>query len=159
MAPARNTLLIPDAACGNLALSQARAEAVLIALQFRRLPVEGFVANGYGEANPVADNGTEAGREANRRIEFALIGGPAPKAAKPAVAAPASGTGTKDDAARPRSETTLSTAGDPSLTVAAAAPATPELGVTRSITLTLEPEVTFAPTDETTLRPRRRADP
>lgn len=59
---------------GNQALSQARAEAVLVALQGRRIDVSGITAVGYGEANPIADNGTEAGREANRRIEFVLKG-------------------------------------------------------------------------------------
>jgi len=59
---------------GNQALSQARAEAVLVALQGRRIDVSGMTALGYGEANPIADNATEAGREANRRIEFVLKG-------------------------------------------------------------------------------------
>ena len=58
---------------GNLALSQARAEAVLLALQGRQVDVSGMVAKGYGEGVPVADNGTEAGREANRRIEFTFV--------------------------------------------------------------------------------------
>ena len=62
---------------GNRALSQARAEAVLLALQGRRVQVGGFVAKGYGEGVPVADNGTEEGREANRRIEFTLLEAPA----------------------------------------------------------------------------------
>jgi OOP family OmpA-OmpF porin len=35
--------------------------------------VSGIVAKGYGEADPIADNSTEAGREANRRIEFRLL--------------------------------------------------------------------------------------
>jgi OOP family OmpA-OmpF porin len=61
---------------GNQALSQARAEAVLLALQGRRLAIEGFIAVGYGESRPIADNETEEGREANRRIEFTLIGPP-----------------------------------------------------------------------------------
>lgn len=60
---------------GNLALSQARAEAVLVALQGRQVDVSGMRAVGYGEGVPIADNGSEAGRETNRRIEFTLIGG------------------------------------------------------------------------------------
>jgi OOP family OmpA-OmpF porin len=58
---------------GNLALSQARAEAVLLALQGRGIDVTGLTAKGYGEAVPIADNGSEEGREANRRIEFTLL--------------------------------------------------------------------------------------
>lgn len=57
----------------NLSLSQARADAVLIALQGRRVDVSGFVAKGYGESAPIADNDTEEGREKNRRIEFNLV--------------------------------------------------------------------------------------
>ena len=65
---------------GNLALSQARAEAVMVALQGRQVDVSGMRAVGYGEGVPIADNGEEAGREANRRIEFTLIGGTVAKA-------------------------------------------------------------------------------
>ena len=57
----------------NQQLSQDRADAVLTALRARRVPVSTFEAIGYGEENPIADNGTEEGREANRRIEFDLI--------------------------------------------------------------------------------------
>jgi OOP family OmpA-OmpF porin len=71
---------------GNKALSQARAEAVLVALQGRRVDTSGMTAVGYGEATPIADNQTEEGREANRRIEFVLQG-------LPAVAEAAEGTG------------------------------------------------------------------
>ncbi len=57
----------------NQNLSQQRAEAVLAALRMRRVLTGNFAAVGYGEARPIADNGTEDGREANRRIEFRLI--------------------------------------------------------------------------------------
>jgi OmpA-OmpF porin, OOP family len=65
---------------GNRALSQARAEAVLVALQGRRVDVSRMKAVGYGESRPVADNDSDEGREANRRIEVTLIG------ARPATA-------------------------------------------------------------------------
>lgn len=57
----------------NLALSQRRADTVLSALLARRVPVSQLRAVGYGETRPIADNSTEEGREANRRIEFTLI--------------------------------------------------------------------------------------
>lgn len=57
----------------NLSLSQARADAVLIALQGRQVDVSGFVAKGYGESAPIADNDTPEGRETNRRIAFNLV--------------------------------------------------------------------------------------
>ena len=57
----------------NRDLSQSRANAVLAALRLRRVPVATLRAVGYGEEDPIADNDTEEGREANRRIEFRLI--------------------------------------------------------------------------------------
>ncbi|MGB0440420.1 MAG: OmpA family protein, partial [Paracoccaceae bacterium] len=57
----------------NQELSQARAQAVLDALFSRRVLTGSYTARGYGEAQPIADNGSETGREANRRIEFVLI--------------------------------------------------------------------------------------
>ena len=57
----------------NQQLSQARAQTVLNELRARRVLTGTYVATGYGEAIPIADNGTEEGREANRRIEFHLI--------------------------------------------------------------------------------------
>ncbi|RBI86725.1 hypothetical protein DRV85_04700 [Rhodosalinus halophilus] len=57
----------------NLELSQARAQAVLDELRNRRVLTASFRAEGYGESEPIADNSTEEGREANRRIEFRLI--------------------------------------------------------------------------------------
>ncbi|MDO6484680.1 OmpA family protein [Shimia thalassica] len=57
----------------NQALSQTRAQSVLNALAERRLLTSTFTAKGYGESQPIDDNDTEEGREANRRIEFVLI--------------------------------------------------------------------------------------
>ena len=57
----------------NQKLSQTRAEAVLDALRNRRVPIAAYVATGFGEAEPIADNDTADGREANRRIEFSLF--------------------------------------------------------------------------------------
>jgi OOP family OmpA-OmpF porin len=56
----------------NLQLSQSRATAVLIELQRRKVLTTNYVAKGYGEVEPIADNETEEGREINRRIEFKL---------------------------------------------------------------------------------------
>ena len=57
----------------NQQLSQARADAVLNAIMSRRVLTSNLSARGYGESQPIADNGTEDGREANRRIEFKLL--------------------------------------------------------------------------------------
>ena len=99
---------------GNRALSQARAEAVLLALQGRGVDVTNISAKGYGEANPIADNDTEEGREANRRIEFALIGQPAaPAALAPAAPAPAAAP-TEGTAEAPAAASDDTTAAAPS---------------------------------------------
>ncbi|NNK79667.1 MAG: OmpA family protein, partial [Litoreibacter sp.] len=57
----------------NLNLSQERADAVLAGLMERRILTRNITAKGYGETVPIADNGTEEGREINRRIEFRLL--------------------------------------------------------------------------------------
>ncbi len=57
----------------NQQLSQARADAVLNQIMARRVLTSNLSAKGYGETEPVADNKTEDGREANRRIEFRLV--------------------------------------------------------------------------------------
>ncbi len=57
----------------NLALSQARADAVMAALLEKGLTLVFLSAQGYGESVPIADNETEEGRARNRRIEFRLV--------------------------------------------------------------------------------------
>jgi len=57
----------------NQTLSQTRAEAVLNALAGRRVNTDMLTAIGFGEERSIATNETDAGREANRRIEFKLI--------------------------------------------------------------------------------------
>jgi OOP family OmpA-OmpF porin len=57
----------------NEQLSQDRADTVIAELRNRRVATGGFVATGFGETQPIADNKTEEGREENRRIEFNLI--------------------------------------------------------------------------------------
>ncbi|MGB7270071.1 MAG: OmpA family protein [Albidovulum sp.] len=57
----------------NLALSDQRARAIIVALQSRRVLTGHLEAVGYGETTPIEANNTEAGREANRRIEFRLL--------------------------------------------------------------------------------------
>ncbi|MGV6850332.1 MAG: OmpA family protein [Marinibacterium sp.] len=57
----------------NLALSQQRADAVLTELARRDVRITSLRTKGYGESRPIAENDSEEGREANRRIEFHLI--------------------------------------------------------------------------------------
>lgn len=58
---------------GNLTLSQDRANAVLSAMNEAGIPARHLTSQGYGETRPIADNDTEEGRDANRRIEFMLL--------------------------------------------------------------------------------------
>lgn len=57
----------------NLDLSRRRAAAVQAALK-TQITVSGvtLAVSGRGEADPVADNGTDAGRQANRRVSVAF---------------------------------------------------------------------------------------
>lgn len=57
----------------NQDLSQRRAEAVVRALVARGVPPEKLRARGYGTQRPIADNDTDEGRAANRRVEFQIV--------------------------------------------------------------------------------------
>ena len=59
----------------NLKLSQRRADAVRKYLVQSGVNMDWVKAIGYGETQPIADNATEAGRRANRRIELRVLGG------------------------------------------------------------------------------------
>jgi outer membrane protein OmpA-like peptidoglycan-associated protein len=54
----------------NLALSQARAEAVLGHLVTAGIDAGRLTAQGFGEALPIADNVSQEGKAVNRRIEI-----------------------------------------------------------------------------------------
>ena len=54
----------------NLALSQARAEAVRTYLAGKGIPAEMVMVSGQGPDRPVAENSNAEGRARNRRIEF-----------------------------------------------------------------------------------------
>lgn len=56
----------------NLRLSERRAAAVRQYLVTRGLDESRLTAEGYGESQPVGDNGTEEGRAQNRRVELRI---------------------------------------------------------------------------------------
>jgi outer membrane protein OmpA-like peptidoglycan-associated protein len=58
----------------NVDLSKRRAKAVLDHLvRNGQVAPERLESEGYGPDRPIADNETEAGREANRRVEFTIV--------------------------------------------------------------------------------------
>ena len=61
----------------NLGLSQRRAQAVNDFLVSQDVVAARLSAEGYGEGRPVADNGTEEGRQKNRRVDLVIQDAPA----------------------------------------------------------------------------------
>lgn len=57
-------------AAANVALSDARAKAVVAYLVKQGVAANALTAKGYGADKPIADNATDDGRARNRRVEF-----------------------------------------------------------------------------------------
>jgi outer membrane protein OmpA-like peptidoglycan-associated protein len=57
----------------NMTLSQQRAQSVADYLAMRGVARARMGVRGYGETQPIADNSTEAGRAANRRVEIKVV--------------------------------------------------------------------------------------
>jgi OOP family OmpA-OmpF porin len=150
----------------NFALSEARAEAVRRALLGLRVPVDSITARGYGATEPVADNGTEAGREANRRIAFRLLAPPpaAPDTGAEADTGTASGdtvataTGDAGTASGPDEDATVSVGpdGDAAPIIAGALAETPvETAASAEDAAATHAGPSYAPAAPT-IRPARR---
>lgn len=60
-------------AAHNKRLSDARAKSVMKWLVEHGVAADRLAAIGYGIEKPIADNATDAGREQNRRVEFAIL--------------------------------------------------------------------------------------
>ena len=58
----------------NVKLSEARAKSVVDYLVNKGINTQRLSFKGFGEAKPVTDNSSEAGRAKNRRTEFVVIG-------------------------------------------------------------------------------------
>jgi outer membrane protein OmpA-like peptidoglycan-associated protein len=58
----------------NMTLSENRANAVKAYLISQGIDPNSMTSTGYGMSNPVADNGTSAGRQQNRRVEIIISG-------------------------------------------------------------------------------------
>lgn len=58
---------------GNQELAQARADAVKNYLISEGIKASRIRALGLGEGSPIADNGTAAGRQSNRRVELLIV--------------------------------------------------------------------------------------
>ncbi len=134
----------------NLSLSQARAEAVVLALAELGVAVAGLSARGYGETQPIADNKTESGREANRRIVFRLL---VPEAEAGAVSQATVAADAAADAAAPVAGAQGTTAQSP---VTDAAPADSSGANPNPAAAAADPQVVVLPAAQNQARPKPR---
>lgn|GEM_PF-3099822 len=57
----------------NLTLSDTRARSVMAYFTDKGIDAARLTAKGYGETQPIADNGTAEGKATNRRVEFQIL--------------------------------------------------------------------------------------
>jgi len=57
----------------NQALSERRANSVAAYLRSQGVIEQRMITLGMGESRPIADNSTDAGRQANRRVEITMV--------------------------------------------------------------------------------------
>lgn len=57
----------------NQSLSESRASSCRKYLLSKGIPENQVIARGFGEAEPIADNATDTGRQQNRRVDFKIL--------------------------------------------------------------------------------------
>jgi len=153
----------------NTKLSQSRADSVKDALVKRKVDAARLVSKGYGPEQPIGDNKTEQGRQANRRVQFVILEKkmkdgstktfepkppppPAPAAPKdpkaPTGKAPAAPPAGKDAGKAPTGQTAPAAPAAPAgkdAGKAPAAPAAPKDAAPKAPAPTKAPEPTKAP--------------
>ncbi len=65
-----DTRTASGAATRNQRLSQGRAQSVVAAITDEGIEAARLTAKGFGDSQPVADNGTEDGKARSRRVEL-----------------------------------------------------------------------------------------
>lgn len=117
----------------NAELSRSRAQAVLTAMHDAGIATANLTARGYGESRPIAENDTDAGREANRRIEFTLLADEPVMAEAPTPAALVTGVTDNPEAVAARARTAALRAASAAIGPALGVPTDPVLA-TRAAT-------------------------